>query len=89
MRSLADSVFEPGELQTLRGVFDNTWNEIELQVCGDQDALRDELGALILGLACDRQLGEQQLQQTAARLMRERHGRAPNTDVLPVMDVAN
>ena len=86
MRAIADSVFEPSDLEKLRVEFDSTWSEIELKVSGDRDSLRDELGALILGLACDRQLGEPQLQQTAARLMLERHGLR---DTRPTMDAAH
>jgi hypothetical protein len=85
MRPLSDSVFEPDELKELRAVFDDTWTIIAREITGDVDAFRDELGALILGLACERQLGREQIKQTAARLMRERHGLAP-TDVRQVLD---
>lgn len=65
-------IYEPDEIAQLGIVFDATWTRIAAVGLAVTAAARDELAAILLGLADLRQLGPEQMQTTAIRLLRER-----------------
>ena len=66
-----EMVFDPTELRTVGTVFDEAWEALRTQ---HEDAMslaemRLRLASLVLRLASDRQLGQQQIKTTALRIL--------------------
>jgi predicted XRE-type DNA-binding protein len=64
-------VFDPTDLRNLGAVFDDAWNSIltkhpESAECPE---LRLRLASLVLRLATDHQLGQEQIKATALRIL--------------------
>ena len=75
MRTPAQGTFEPHELKTLGLVFDEVWESVATDLgSAATEQVRTELSEIVMRLAEDRQLDGLQIAQTAARLIRERHG---------------
>jgi hypothetical protein len=66
-----EMVFDPTELRTVGTVFDEAWETLRSQ---HEDAMslaetRLRLASLVLRLASDHQLGQQQIKATALRIL--------------------
>ena len=65
-----EMVFDPTELRTLGIAFDEAWESLRTQRNSTRSAeLRLRLASLILRLARDHQLGQDQITATALRLL--------------------
>ena len=66
-----EMVFDPIDLRTLGLVFDETWNCFLTQrpECATSAGMRLRLASVMLHLARDRQLGQEQMRATALRLL--------------------
>ena len=66
--------FEPQRVKMLGEIFDNVWASVAPQF-GDQpddiEGVRTRLAVIVLHLAKDGQLAPEQIERTAARLIRE------------------
>ena len=72
---IREMVFDPTELRTLGTVFDEAWEALRTQH-GDAmslDEIRLRLASLVLRLASDHQLGQQEIKATALRLLTHDH----------------
>ena len=66
-----EMVFDPTELRTVSTVFDEAWEALRIEH-GDTmslDETRLRLASLVLRLASDHQLGQQQIKATALRIL--------------------
>jgi hypothetical protein len=73
-RAILAASFDPETLTMLSEVLEEVWAAVTLEFDNDAQTTeleRSRLACIILDLAKDRQLGPQQIAQTAARLMRE------------------
>ena len=66
-----EMVFDPTELGTLGAVFDETWDAFttEHPALSLKPEIRFRLASLVLRLARDHQLGQDQIKATALRLL--------------------
>ena len=66
-----EMVFDPTELRTVGAVFDEAWEALRTQHedAMSLDEMRLRLASLVLRLASDRQLGQQQIKATALRIL--------------------
>ena len=66
-----EMVFDPTELRTVGTVFDEAWEALRTQHenAMSLDEIRLRLASLVLRLASDRQLGQQQIKATALRML--------------------
>ena len=66
-----EMVFDPIDLRTLGVVFDGVWNCLLTQrpKCATSPGMRLQLASVVLHLARDRQLGQEQIKATAIRLL--------------------
>jgi hypothetical protein len=66
-----EMVFDPTELRTVGTVFDEAWEALRTQHenAKSLDETRLRLASLVLRLASDRQLGQQQIKATALRML--------------------
>ena len=66
-----EMVFDPTELRTVGTVFDEAWEALRTQHGNAMslDEIRLRLASLVLRLASDHQLGQQQIKATALRML--------------------
>jgi hypothetical protein len=66
-----EMAFDPTELRTLGTVFDEAWEALKTQQedAMSLDEMRLRLASLVLRLASDHQLGQQQIKATALRML--------------------
>lgn len=66
-----EMTFDPIELRNLGLVFDEAWTCLVTQrpKCATSPEIRLRLASVVLGLARDHQLGEEQIKATALRLL--------------------
>ena len=65
-----EMVFDPAELRSLGTIFDETWGVFATKhPAGALESARLRLASMLLHLASDRQLGQDQIKATALRLL--------------------
>jgi hypothetical protein len=65
-----EMVFDPAELRALGRIFDETWNAFTMKhPAVALEPVRLRLGSMLLHLARDHQLGQDQIKDTALRLL--------------------
>ena len=68
---LAGASFDPVALGELQRLYDKVWARLEPDYRDDAEAARTRLARITVKLGGDKQLGPQEIVQTALRLMRE------------------
>lgn len=67
---IQEMVFDPVELRTLGAIFDETWDAFTTEHPGVPfETVRLRLASMLLHLARDHQLGQDQIKATALRLL--------------------